>query len=195
MLAIWIFIFLPAPSLIGLLVWTTSPSCKSFEFEFSIKAQPLSLHLLVFPVSLLELWYLLWIHNAHRNKNKPYSIICCFASLLGSILNESLTELGVCWPGSVHGWAGSVWGHCALSPPLPSCSPPRREVGLPGTRPVLWMCHPAWMTGALPPVAEDCRSDRRTGEDWSERRRCEERSGTGVSLHFSLTWRSDGCSK
>lgn len=101
----------------------------------------------------------------------------------------------LCWPGSVGGWAGSVWGHCAPGPPPPSCSPPRRGEGLPGTRPALWMCRPGWRTGALPPEAEDCGTGRGTGEDGSGRERSEEKSGTEASLRFSLTWRFDGCSR
>lgn len=144
------------------------------------------------PHHLLNLCWPKKVFDKWKDSGVKKAAICGFASIRRPVVDKSMIKLGLCWPGSVRGWAGSLWGHWARTRPPPSCSPPRREVGLPGTRPVPWMCHPEWRTGALPPVAEDCGSDRGTDEDRSERKRREERSGPGVSLRLPLTWRFDG---
>lgn len=117
------------------------------------------------------------------------SFACLFAR---PFHHKSLAKLFLGWPGSVHSWAGSVLGHCVQIPPPPSFPPPRRGEGLPGTRLVLWRCHPGWRKGALPPVAAWCRNDRGTGEGGSETGRVEGRSGTEACPHFSQTSRSAG---
>lgn len=149
---------------------------------FTIVSKSLLCHLMIKSirkqVSFFHIWQLFdWSWNNRKLKK----------SLL-SLLQWSY------WPESGCSSAGWAWGHCVQRPPPPSCSPPRKAEDLPGTRPVLWMCRPGWKTGAPLRAARHCENDGVAGENGTETEMGEERSGTGVSPHFSLTWGSDGCS-